>query len=63
MQRGRLEDGRVHDALGLAHEGRPLGFWVRVAWDPRRYLPPYGEAFVETLVCCRNDRFRDTHCV
>jgi DNA-binding transcriptional LysR family regulator len=43
--------------VGLVHDGRPLGFWVRVAWDPRRYLPPYGEAFVETLVRCMNRSF------
>jgi DNA-binding transcriptional LysR family regulator len=35
--------------VGLVHEGRPLGFWVRAIRDPRRYLPPYGEAFIETL--------------
>jgi DNA-binding transcriptional LysR family regulator len=36
--------------VGFVHNGRPLGSWGRVAWDPRRYLPPYAEAFVETLV-------------
>ncbi len=36
--------------VGLLHDGRPLGLWGRVVWDPRRYLPPYGEAFVDTLV-------------
>ena len=51
-----LERKRVA-VIGLTHEGRPLGFWVRVAWDPRRYLPPYGEAFVETLVRCMKRSF------
>ena len=37
-------------AVGIVDGGRPLGFWARVVWDPRRYLPPYGEAFIETLV-------------
>jgi DNA-binding transcriptional LysR family regulator len=50
-------DGKRVAVVGLAHEGRPLGFWVRVAWDPRRYLPPYGEAFVETLVRCMKRSF------
>jgi DNA-binding transcriptional LysR family regulator len=43
--------------VGLVHDGRPLGGWVRVAWDPRRYLPPYGEALVETLVRCMKRSF------
>jgi DNA-binding transcriptional LysR family regulator len=36
--------------VGLVHQGRPLGLWSRVVWDPRRYLAPYGEAFVEAVV-------------
>ena len=36
--------------VGLVHRGRPLGSWGRVIWHPQRYLPPYGEAFVDTLV-------------
>jgi LysR family cyn operon transcriptional activator len=43
--------------VGLVHQGRPLGLWGRVVWDPRRYLPPYGEAFVETLVRCTKRSF------
>jgi DNA-binding transcriptional LysR family regulator len=43
--------------VGLVHEGRPLGLWGRVVWDPRRYLPPYGEAFIETLVHCTKRSF------
>jgi DNA-binding transcriptional LysR family regulator len=35
--------------VGLVHRGRPLGGWGRVIWHPQRYLPPYGEAFVQTL--------------
>jgi putative transposase len=27
-----------------------LGFWVVVAWDARRFLPPYGERFIANLV-------------
>jgi DNA-binding transcriptional LysR family regulator len=43
--------------VGLVHHGRPLGLWGRVVWDPRRYLPPYGEAFVETLARCMKRSF------
>ncbi len=43
--------------VGLVHEGRPLGLWGRVAWDPRRYVPPFAEAFVETLVRCMKRSF------
>ena len=35
---------------GLVDGTRPLGAWVRVVWDPRRYLPPYGESFLTMLV-------------
>jgi DNA-binding transcriptional LysR family regulator len=38
--------------VGLVHQGRPLGSWGRVVWHPQRYLPPYGEAFIDTLVRC-----------
>lgn len=27
-----------------------LGFWVVVAWDARRFFPPYGERFIANLV-------------
>jgi len=33
----------------LVAQGRPLGRWIVVAWDRRRYLPPYGERFIEQL--------------
>jgi len=35
---------------GLVEGRRPLGAWVRVVWDPRRYLPPHGESFLTILV-------------
>jgi DNA-binding transcriptional LysR family regulator len=38
--------------VGLVHHGRPLGSWVRVVWHRQRYLPPYGQAFVDALVRC-----------
>jgi len=36
--------------VGLMRGRRPLGGWVRVVWDPRRYLPPHGESFIRILV-------------
>jgi len=36
--------------VGLVHRERPLGSWGQVIWHPQRYLPPYGEAFIDTLV-------------
>jgi DNA-binding transcriptional LysR family regulator len=44
----RLDHTRVAIA-GLVHEGRPLGQWALVVWDPDRYLPTYAVAFIETL--------------
>jgi DNA-binding transcriptional LysR family regulator len=42
---------RVETATaGLVGNGQPLGTWVRAVWDPRRYLPPYGETFLRVLV-------------
>ena len=38
--------------VGLLHQGRPLGSWGLVAWHPQRYLAPYAEAFIDTLVRC-----------
>ena len=35
---------------GLVRNGRPLGMWARVVWDPRRHFPLYGERFVRVLV-------------
>ncbi len=33
----------------LVAGGKPLGRWIVVAWDRRRYLPPYGERFIDRL--------------
>jgi hypothetical protein len=34
--------------------GVPVARWASIAWDPRRFLAPYGEQFVEELVAdCR----------
>jgi len=37
-------------AVPLLQGGRPLGRWLAVSWDPRRFLPPFAESFVEELV-------------
>lgn len=43
----------VH-ALPLVQRGAPIGRWVTVSWDPRRFLAPYAKQFVEELVAhCR----------
>src|SRR4029077_2793814 len=34
----------------LVQHGVPIGRWVNLAWDPRRFLAPYAEQFVEELV-------------
>src|SRR5262249_14613041 len=36
-------------AVPLLHDGRSLGAWVAVSWDPRRFLSPYAQAFVDEL--------------
>ena len=42
--------GRRVRAAPLVHERLSLGFWVAVCRDPRRFLPSYGERFVEALI-------------
>lgn len=39
---------RVRVALVLL-SGRPLGGWLGISWDPRRFLPAYAESFIEEL--------------
>jgi DNA-binding transcriptional LysR family regulator len=45
----RLASWRVRAAPVLC-EGRSLGGPVAVAWDPRRFLPPYASTFIDELV-------------
>src|SRR5262245_31197029 len=33
----------------ILHAGASLGLWVAANWDPRRFLAPYAERFVESL--------------
>jgi DNA-binding transcriptional LysR family regulator len=34
----------------LVQRGAPIGRWLSLAWDPRRFLAPYAKDFVEELV-------------
>jgi DNA-binding transcriptional LysR family regulator len=45
----RIAQTRVRVAPVLVG-GRPLGVWVSINWDPRRFLSPYAESFIEDLV-------------
>jgi DNA-binding transcriptional LysR family regulator len=44
----RFARARVH-AVPILHSGRSLGRWMAASWDPRRFLAPYAERFVESL--------------
>lgn len=46
IARGRGELRAVPLTLRIA----PVGGWLALAWDPRRFLPPYAEQFVAELV-------------
>ncbi len=45
----RTPRGRVR-AVPLVQRGAPIGRWLSIAWDPRRFLAPFAEQFVEELV-------------
>jgi LysR family cyn operon transcriptional activator len=36
--------------IPVVHRKESIGRWAMVAWDPRRFLAPYAETFVEELV-------------
>jgi LysR family cyn operon transcriptional activator len=49
-----IRDGRVRGAP-LVQRGIAIGRWLTIGWDPERFLPRYGEQFVEELVTyCRH---------
>lgn len=52
--------GSFH-AVPLVQRGATLGRWLTVAWDPKRFLAPYAEQFVDELVayCRRNSPGRE----
>jgi DNA-binding transcriptional LysR family regulator len=37
-------------AAPILQDGKSLGWWAAVTWDPRRALPLYSESFIEGLV-------------
>jgi LysR family transcriptional regulator, cyn operon transcriptional activator len=40
----------------VVHRGVPIGRWTVAAWEPQRFLPRYGEQFIEEVVAhCRRD--------
>ena len=41
--------GRTPPIIPLHQEGRQLGLWISVVWDPRRYLPPTARTFVDVI--------------
>jgi DNA-binding transcriptional LysR family regulator len=41
--------GRAVHVAAVVHDGRPVGTWAYVVWDPRRYLPPHAEVFIDIL--------------
>ena len=45
----RIPRGGVR-AVPLVRRRTPVGSWISIAWDPRRFLAPYAEQFVEELV-------------
>ena len=45
----RIPLGRVR-AVPLVQRGAPIGRWLSIASDPRRFLAPFAEQFVEELV-------------
>jgi LysR family cyn operon transcriptional activator len=48
-------------AAALVQHGVALGRWLRIAWDPQRFVPPYAQRFVDELVpyCQRTHPGRD----
>ena len=43
-------------AVPLVHRGASIGRWASVCWDPRRFLAPSAEQFVEEIAThCRRD--------
>ena len=40
-------DNSKNTIVPLRHNGRPLGLWMYVIWEERRYLTPAAEAFID----------------
>jgi LysR family transcriptional regulator, cyn operon transcriptional activator len=44
-------------AIPLVHRRVSIGKWTMLAWDPRRFVPPYVERFADELVAYAQDHF------
>jgi DNA-binding transcriptional LysR family regulator len=44
-------------AIPLVHRRVSIGKWTMLAWDPRRFVPPYVERFADELVAHAQDHF------
>lgn len=50
----RVPRGRIR-AVPIIQREAALGRWLRIAWDPQRFLAPYAEQFVQELIAdCRH---------
>ena len=45
----QIPQGRVR-AMALVQRDAAVGAWLRIAWDPQRFLAPYAQRFVDELV-------------
>jgi DNA-binding transcriptional LysR family regulator len=43
--------------IPLVHRRASIGKWTMLAWDPRRFVPPYVERFADELAAHAQDRF------
>jgi hypothetical protein len=41
----------------IVQDGKSLGWWAAVTWDPRRSLPIYSEAFIAGLAAYTRHSF------
>lgn len=49
----RVPRGQIR-AIPIIQRGAALGRWLRIAWDPQRFLAPYADQFVKELIAdCR----------
>ncbi len=51
----RIPRNRVR-VVPLVQSGTPIGRWLGIAWDPRRFLAAFADQFIEELVAyCSRD--------
>jgi LysR family cyn operon transcriptional activator len=44
-------------AIPLVHRRQSVGKWTMLAWDPRRFVPPFVERFADELAAHAHERF------